>query len=118
MVLNWTLQVVQKPDFVVREMLRIGRWAIVSFPNMGNWRVRCQMMFTGKQPRTAVIPFTWYQTPNIHLCTLKEFRYFCREQGIRIVREVPLIRSRPGGGGPVRLWPNLLAEEGIFVLAR
>ena len=117
-ILNWTLQVVQKPDFVVCEMLRIGRRAIVSFPNMGHWRGRLQLLFCGRQARTRVIPFSWYDTPNIYLCTIKEFRQFCREESIRIEHEIPIVRAAASSNGLVRLFPNLMAEEGIFVLGR
>ena len=117
-ILSQTLQVVLRPDFVLREMLRIGRQAIVSFPNYGHWRIRLQTLFSGRRPQTAAVPFSWYETPNIHLCTMIDFRRFCREHDIEILREVAVARHARFGEFGVSVWPNLLAEEGIFVIAR
>lgn len=117
-ILNRTLQVVRRPQFVVREMLRVSRHAIVSFPNMGYWRVRMQLFFQGHQPRTPTIPFEWFNTPNIHLCTIKDFRRFCRDEGITIEREIPIRRTAARQGRVLHWWPNLTAEEGIFVITK
>jgi len=118
-VLNQTLQVTRRPDYVIREMLRVGRKAIVSFPNFGFWRARCQLFFSGRMPRLerGLLPFRWYETPNIHMLTIKDFRDFCRENHIRIIREISLLSFRDFKIVGSKLLANLLAEEGIFVIA-
>lgn len=117
-ILHQTLQVVRRPALVIEEMLRVGKKGIVSFPNFGNWRVRSQLMFKGHMPRTTQLPFDWYDTPNIHLLTIKDFVNFCQSHGILILKQFNLWRSSsrqafrlPGSG-------NLLAEEGLFVMTR
>jgi methionine biosynthesis protein MetW len=116
-ILNRTLQVVLKPDYVIREMLRIGDRAIVSFPNFGHWKVRLSLLLKGRMPVTRMLPFEWYNTPNIHLVTIKDFKRFCLVNGIDILNEVSLVNSRRVYDRRHRLFPNLLAEEGIFVIA-
>jgi len=115
-VLNRTLQVVLKPDYVIKEMLRIGERAIVSFPNFGHWKVRLSLLLKGRMPVTRMLPFEWYNTPNIHLVTIKDFKRFCLVNGIDILNEVSLVNSRRVHDRRHRLFPNLLAEEGIFVI--
>ena len=73
-ILSQTLQATRHPRVVLEHMLRIGRHAIVSFPNFGHWQVRLQLLFAGHMPRTDILPFSWYNTPNIHHCTIKDFR--------------------------------------------
>ncbi len=116
-ILNRTLQVVLKPDYVIKEMLRIGERAIVSFPNFGHWKVRLSLLMKGRMPVTRMLPFEWYNTPNIHLVTIKDFKRFCLVNGIDILNEVSLVNSRRVYDRRHRLFPNLLAEEGIFVIA-
>ncbi len=116
-VLNQTLQVTRRPTLVVSEMLRVGRKAIVAFPNFGNWRLIGQLLFRGRMPVTADLPYQWYDTPNIHLCTRGDFVDYCARNGIRILKEI-----RIGGGSgilsraAVSLMPNLFATEVMFVL--
>src|SRR5262252_8204118 len=76
-ILSQTLQATRHPRIVLEHMLRIGRRAIVSFPNFGHWQVRLQLLFAGHMPRTDILPFSWYDTPNIHHCTIKDFRLLC-----------------------------------------
>src|SRR3981081_4066421 len=76
-ILSQTLQATRRPRVVLEHMLRIGRRAIVSFPNFGHWRIRMQLLFRGRMPRTDNLPDTWYDTPNIHFCTIKDFRALC-----------------------------------------
>lgn len=116
-ILNQTLQAVHNPDLVIREMLRVGRHGIVGFPNFGHWRVRWQLLFGGHAPRTRSLPFHWYNSPNIRVLSLKDFKEFCTKSGIRILREVNLI-PRGGQGTVARLMPNLFAEICIFVLQK
>jgi len=108
-----TLQVIQKPDLVLKEMLRVGKKCIVSFPNFGLWRVRLKSLVLGRAPVTRNLPYAWYQSPNRHMLSLKDFRSFCKELGVRIEKEVPLTTD-----GVVRYWPNLFAEEALYVVSR
>ena len=118
-ILNQTLQVILRPDFVLEEMLRVGRRAIVSFPNFGHWRVRWQLLLAGRMPRTPKLPFHWYNTPNIHLLTIRDFVEYCRRQNIHILKAVHLHQARRGQK-PKRIGfgSNWRADEGLFVISR
>lgn len=113
-VLSQTLQATRNPRLVLIEMARIGRQVIVSFPNFGFWRTRLYLLLKGRMPVGDLIPYQWYETPNIHFCTIQDFRLLCREVGLDIVREIPL----NGLGAPLKgvFRANLLAEQGIFLL--
>jgi methionine biosynthesis protein MetW len=87
-ILSQTLQQTLKPPQVIREMLRVGRQAIISFPNFGHALVRLGLLFSGRMPRTRMLPYHWFNTPNVHLCTVKDFREFCDREGLRRVREI------------------------------
>lgn len=117
-ILNMTLQVIRQPDFVLDEMLRVGKKVIVSFPNFGHWRVRWSLLTKGRMPRTAKLPFEWYNTPNIHLLTIKDFVCYCRQQQITILEEIYFNSSRRTKKEVVSTMPNLLADEGLFVITR
>src|ERR1700732_2543980 len=80
-ILSQTLQATRHPRAVLEHMLRIGRHAIVSFPNFGHWQVRLQVLFLGHMPQTDMLPYSWYDTPNIHHCTIKDFRQLCTKIG-------------------------------------
>ena len=115
-VLNQTLQVTRRPDYVIKEMLRVGKKAIVSFPNFGHWRARSQLFFLGRMPMSGLLPFKWYETPNIHMLTIEDFRRFCMDNRFRIIREMSLLSSRDFKLVGSKMLANLLAEEGIFVI--
>jgi len=114
-VLNQTLQVVHKPDYVIQEMVRVGKKGIVGFPNFAYYRIRMQLFFTGKMPKTRELPFEWYNTPNIHLLTIKDFERFCRENNIKIIKRIFF-----SGSSMVNpyLFPNLLAKGAIYVIQK
>ncbi|MBN1488584.1 MAG: homoserine O-acetyltransferase [Phycisphaerae bacterium] len=114
-VLSQTLQTLRRPDVVIREMLRIGRFGIVSFPNFVHWKSIVQMIVTGRTPVTEALPFRWYNTPNVRCLTIRDFDRFCRENHIRVHRRIPLIVGRRA---PIRILPGLRAEEAIFVISR
>jgi len=114
-VLSQTLQTLRRPDIVLRQMLRIGRQCIVSFPNFAHWKPLVQMLLTGRTPVTERLPFRWYNSPNLTYLTIRDFDAYCREERIRVLRRIPL---KVGQREPVRLWPNLRAEEAIFVISR
>ncbi|KAF0208489.1 MAG: methionine biosynthesis protein MetW [Actinomycetota bacterium] len=118
-ILSQTLQIVRNPALVLREMLRVGRRAVLSFPNFGNWRVRGYLAFRGRMPVSRSIPYSWYDTPNIHHTTLKDFRDFVSANGGVILRELPLAANSSGVGvHPVRFVPNLRAELAVAVVTR
>ncbi len=113
-ILSMTLQVVQHPDVVIGEMLRIGRRCIVSFPNFGFWKVRAKLALEGRAPVTRNLPYSWYISPNRHVLSIEDFRRFCATHNIRVEKEIPL--SRRGFGWSAWLWPNFLADEALFVI--
>src|ERR1041385_695720 len=118
-ILSQTLQATRHPRIVLEHMLRIGRRAIVSFPNFGHWQVRLQLLFAGHMPQTDILPYSWYDTPNIHHCTIKDFRQLCGETGVEMERAVAL----NAWGSPLRLnapwwfW-NLFGEQAVFQIGR
>ena len=118
-ILSQTLQATHRPRLVLEHMLRIGRRAVVSFPNFGHWRVRYELGVRGRMPVTENMPHSWYDTPNIHFCTIRDFVRLCRDVGARMEEAHAL----DAGGQPVRfhlpwwVW-NLFGEQGIFLLRR
>jgi methionine biosynthesis protein MetW len=116
-VLSQTLQATRQPRKVVEALVRIGRRAIVSFPNFGFWRIRLSLLASGRMPVSHCLAYPWYETPNIHLCTIRDFVALCDEIGVRVERSVTLDRhGRPYSLDPRGSLANLLAEQGIFVL--
>jgi len=116
-VLSYTLQAVDRPDFVLAEMLRIGKHGIVSFINFGQFDARMQFL-RGNMPVTEKLPLPWYDTPNIHPSTIADFRMLCRRKNITIVKEIPLSQKGDTFGRFANLWPNLFASTCIFVLGK
>jgi methionine biosynthesis protein MetW len=117
-ILSQTLQATRQPRKVLEQMLRIGRHAIVSFPNFGHWRIRFQVAFSGRMPLTRNLACSWYDTPNIHFCTIQDFIALVREINARIERGVALDRSgAPLGYSEPWIW-NLFGEQGVFRLTR
>ena len=111
-ILSMTLQVIEKPEQAIREMLRIGRRCIISFPNFGHWTVRWSALLHGRAPVTRALPYTWHESPNRHMLSIKDFRQFCGKRDILIEKEIPLT-----GHGEGRILPNILAEEAVFVIS-
>jgi methionine biosynthesis protein MetW len=118
-VLSQTLQATRKPRNVLVNMLRIGRRAIVSFPNFGHWRVRTQLLTKGRMPITSSLMDAWYDTPNIHLCTIRDFVELVDDIGARIERGVALDNSRAPTlvNAPWWLW-NIMGAQAVFLLER
>lgn len=117
-ILNRTLQCTHKPDFVIQEMLRAGEKIVISFPNFAYWRVRCYLFFAGRMPKSSILPFEWYNTPNIHLLTISDFKEFCQERKIEILNEIYMNRAKIKKGFFHNFFPNLFAEEAIFIVSR
>ncbi|MEE4278923.1 MAG: methionine biosynthesis protein MetW [Halieaceae bacterium] len=116
-VMAHALQAVHFPDRVLEEMLRVGRECVVTFPNFGQWRCRVHLLSRGRMPVSRFMPYTWYDTPNIHFCTVRDFETLCRHRGIRILgRE--MIGAGSGAGFLARRWPNLFATTAIYHISR
>lgn len=114
-VMTQAIQVLQRPDAMLREMLRIGQRVVVTLPNFGHWSTRLQLLLKGRMPRTNSLPAQWYDTDNIHLCTLRDFEALCRDLGVTIARR-SVTDHQHQAGLPTRWVPNLTAEIGIYML--
>jgi methionine biosynthesis protein MetW len=110
-ILSQTLQETRAPLQVLKEMLRVGRRAIVSFPNFGHWTVRRAMLFSGQAPKTKLFPYDWYNSPNIHFLSIRDFEALCSEAGFPIAERYFL-----AGYSRVTFVPNLLAQTAVFLL--
>jgi len=118
-ILSQTIQATYSPHHVLEQLLRIGKRAVVSFPNFGHWRVRAQLMFGGKMPKTDNLPDRWYDTPNIHLCTIKDFLGLCKDIGAKVERAVALnAYGRKLGVSMPLFAQNLFGEQAVFLLSR
>ena len=116
-VMTLALQALQYPHLVLDEMLRIGDECIVTFPNFGHWRARGHLVLRGRMPISKFLPYTWYDTPNIHFCTVRDFEALCEEKNIRI-----LDRAVVGAGNDegllARSWPNLFGVTAVYHISR
>jgi methionine biosynthesis protein MetW len=118
-ILSQTIQATRQPRVVLEHMLRIGRRAIVSFPNFGHWKIRSQILFGGHMPVTENLAYAWYDTPNIHFCTIRDFKQLCDVAGAHTERAVALNAAGQAMGvnAPWWVW-NLMGEQAVFVLRR
>jgi methionine biosynthesis protein MetW len=116
-ILNQTLQAVKKPDVVLSEMLRVGEKAVVGFPNFAYWKMRMYLLLRGRMPKTEFLPYEWYDTPNIHFCSVADFEEYCRKFAVRVERRVYLSSDR--GGRVLRgVRTNLFAESAVYLLSK
>lgn len=116
-ILSQTLQQVYQPDALIRAMLRIGRKGIVSFPNFSHWQIRLQVLFSGYAPVSRQLPYQWFDTPNIRVITLKDFRRFVQGVGLKVLKEAAIdTHSQDRYGRIVKRFPNLRATYGIFMI--
>lgn len=116
-VLSLTLQAMRRPDLLLQEMIRVGTEGIVTFPNFGYWKARLQLGFLGRMPFTRTLPNEWYETPNIHLCTLNDFEDLCKKLGFRILdrRTVDHVHKTSLG---LKLFPNFLGQIALYRFKR
>jgi homoserine O-acetyltransferase len=114
-ILSQTVQTIKNPEKVFKELLRVGKKVIVSFPNFAHWQSRAQLFFLGKAPITKKLPFSWHDSPNIHFLSLKDFDRFCEKLGVKVEKKIPLVKKRLS---PVRFAPNLFAEQVIYVTSK
>jgi methionine biosynthesis protein MetW len=112
-ILSQTLQAMRRTEEIVLEMLRVGREAIVTFPNFGHWQVRWQIAFGGHMPQSRALPYRWFDTPNVRLCTIRDFERFCAERSIRILERLVL-----RDGKAVTWLPNLFGSLAVFRFER
>ena len=111
-ILLQSFQQVKKPDVVLKEALRVGGEVIIGFPNFAHYRARFQMFFQGKTPVTVSLPYEWHDTPNLHFLSISDFMEYCQKRAVMIKKSFFL-----NGDKRIKLWPNLLAETGIFLVA-
>jgi len=116
-IMTQALQAVEKPDVLLDDMLRVGREVIITFPNFAHWATRFYLTFKGMMPVSEALPYTWYNTPNIHLCTFNDFDALCREKGIRVLDRIAVDGGQQGSV-LARLFPNLFGEVAIYRLTR
>jgi methionine biosynthesis protein MetW len=118
-ILSQTLQAMRQPRTTLEQLLRIGRRAIVSMPNFAHWRLRFGLLIHGRMPISGALPYQWFETPNIHMCTVRDFVALCRDLGIILERSLFLDeRGIPRRFGPSLTLANLLGEQAVFLLRR
>jgi methionine biosynthesis protein MetW len=110
-ILSETLQEVSRPSLVMQEMLRVGKRAIVTFPNFGHWRVRWQVLYSGNTPMTPNLPYHWYETPNIQYCSVNDFIEFCNSKHYQIEESIYFTKAKK-----INILPNLFAESALFLI--
>ena len=115
-ILSQTIQAMIFPDLVIKNLIRISKRAIISFPNFGYWKIRTELMLKGRMPRTKILPYDWYDSPNIHLCTIKDFEIFCKKQNIKVLRKI-FLNSRSEVFNPI-FSGNFNAFQTIFSITK
>lgn len=116
-ILLQTLQAVRYPARLLRDMLRVGHEGVVTFPNFAYWRARVQLSLAGRMPVTRALPAQWFETPNIHLCTIKDFEALCQSTGVEVVERI-VVRTRRPEGLLARAWPALFGETALYRIRR
>jgi methionine biosynthesis protein MetW len=117
-ILSQTLQQVYEPAALIQSMMRIGKKGIVSFPNFSHWNIRLQLLISGYAPISRQLPYEWFNTPNIRVITIKDFRKITHDVGFVILKEAAInTQSETRFGKTIRIFPNLLATYGIFLIS-
>lgn len=116
-VMTQTLQAVNAPDLVLDEMLRVGKQCMITFPNFGHWACRLHLGFKGRMPVSKFMPFSWYDTPNIHFCTVSDFEALCREKNIKIINKA-MINQNGETSLAAKHWPNLFAVTAVYHVSK
>ena len=118
-ILSQTLQAFMSPENVIKDLLRVGKKVIVTIPNFGHWKVRIDLLFKGEMPITKNLPYEWYNTPNLHMCTIQDFYNFCNNKGINIFKTISLNGQKTSKITSSNLkFKNLISELGIFLLEK
>ena len=116
-ILSQTLQAFLNPEKVIKELLRVGKKAIVTIPNFGHWKVRLKLLINGTMPLTENLPYEWHNTPNLHMCTIKDFFIFCEKRDIKILRSLALNQEKISEISVKNLkYKNLMSDLGIFLI--
>ena len=113
-----TVQAIWNPKKSIDEMLRIGKKVIISFPNFANYKIRFGILFKGRMPKNRVLPYEWYDTPNIHLLTIMDWLRFCRDNNIKIEKHYYLASLEKRRAFFARIWPNFFAYYGLYIISR
>ena len=117
-ILSQTLQAFYNPEKVLKDLLRVGKSVVISIPNFGYWKVRTKLLFFGKMPVTKTLPNTWYNTPNLHMCTIKDLFDFCVEKNIKINKAIGVNEDKTSEINKSNLeMKNLFSKLGIFLLS-
>jgi|TARA_B110001452_G_scaffold234734_1_gene213188 methionine biosynthesis protein MetW len=117
-ILSQTLQAFYQPENVLEQLLRIGHRVIISIPNFGYWHIRAKLLFFGKMPITDSLPYSWYDTPNLHMCSIKDFYQFCEKKKIKIDRVIGIKGEKTSSIYKINLeMKNLFSEVGIFLIS-
>lgn len=117
-ILSQTLQAFYQPEIVLEQLLRIGHRVIISIPNFGYWQIRAKLLFSGKMPITNSLPYSWYDTPNLHMCSIKDFYQFCENKKIRIDKVIGINGEKTTSIYRINLeMKNLFSEVGIFLIS-
>ena len=118
-ILSQTLQATRSPEKVLNELVRISKYAIVSFPNFGSWLIRLKLLINGVMPKSDSLPYTWYTTPNIHLCTIKDFKKLCNKNSINIEQNFYLNKNGKKITNPIKkIFNNFFSTSGLFVIKK
>ena len=112
-IMTQALQAVSRPDILLDDMLRVGKEAIITFPNFGYWRTRFYLMLKGKMPMSKTLPFNWFDTPNIHMCTFRDFEKLCCEKNLTILNRTVVDKNHTRSFA-MSTFPNLLGEIAIY----
>ena len=113
-IIAYSLQVLERPHAVLERIVNIGNEAIVTFPNFGHWRSRLSLLLSGRMPKTKALPYSWFDTPNIHFCTVADFEALCKDLNIVVVER----RMSSPAGLLAQLWPNLFAKSASYRITR
>jgi len=116
-IMTQALQVVNRPDILLDEMLNVGKQSIITFPNFGHWKNRAQLLFTGRMPQNDNLPYYWYDTPNIHLCTFKDFEALCEAKNIEVMART-VVNHEHRTTLPMQLLPNWFGEIALYRVQR
>ena len=117
-ILSQTLQAFYQPENVLEQLLRIGKRVIISIPNFGYWQIRAKLLFFGKMPITNSLPYSWYNTPNLHMCSIKDFYQFCEKKKIKMDKIIGINNEKISSINRINLeMKNLLSEVGIFLIS-
>lgn len=116
-IMTQALQAVEKPDQLLKDMLRVGKQAIITFPNFAHWKTRSYLFLKGKMPVSEALPYSWYNTPNIHLCTFKDFEVLCQQLDIKILNRLAVDDDQQGSV-LMKRFPNLMGEVAIYRVSR